>query len=293
MNADLLTALVVDSGACLPALPGPGAPVTVVPMAIEIDGRSLRDGVDITSAEFYALLDQPGPLPTSSSPSPGDYLTAFREAPAADILCLAIPARFSTMIRSANLAAEMLREEQPKRRVEVMDTGTAAGGFTLVADAAATACAAGLPLARVAAYTREVAQSAQVIAALDTMRFLVRSGRVPALAGLGSDLLHVRPVFSFSAGDVQRLALVRGTKRALRVVAQSLRDRVAKDISVRLAIFCGGAPAAVPALVDSLKELFGERPIERLDLTPVMALHTGPGLIGAAAVADLPLPTAS
>lgn len=290
MSADLLTALVVDSGACLPAAPGPGAAVTVVPMAIEIDGRSLRDGIDITSDEFYSRLEQPGPLPTSSSPSPGDYLAAFREAPARDILCLTIPARFSTMIRSATVAAEMLREEQPARRVEVVDTGTAAGGFTLVADAAAAACAAGLPLERVAAYTREVAGSAQVVAALDTMRFLVRSGRVPALAGLGSDLLHVRPVFAFAAGDVQRLALIRGTKRALRLVAQSLRERMAKEVPPRLAIFCGGAPAAVPVLVDALRELFGDLPVERLNLTPVMALHTGPGLIGAAAVADLPLP---
>ena len=263
--------------------------MTVVPMSIEIDGHSLRDGIDITSDEFYARLSQPGPLPTSSSPSPGEYLTAFREAPAGDILCLTIPARFSTMGRSARLAAEMLKEEQPGKRVEVLDTGTAAGGFTLVADAAAAACGAGLALERVTAYTVDVARSARVIAALDTMRFLVRSGRVPALAGLGSDLLHVRPVFAFSGGDVQRLALVRGTKRALRVVAESLRERVPTDIPVRLAVFCGDVPAAVPALIGSLRDLFGDRPIERLNLTPVMALHTGPGLIGAAAVADLPL----
>ncbi|MHB1526235.1 MAG: DegV family protein [Candidatus Dormibacteria bacterium] len=291
MRPGLLTALVVDSGACLDPVQAEVAGVTVVPMSIEVDGRSLRDGVDISSDEFYARLSQPGPLPSSSSPSPGDYLAAFRGAPAADILCLTIPARFSTMIRSATLAAEMMTAEQPLRRVEVMDTGTAAGGFTLVAEAAAAACAAGLPLELVAAHTREVARSAHVIAALDTMRFLVRSGRVPALAGLGSDLLHVRPVFSFTVGDVQRLALVRGTRRALRVVAESLRERVAQDLAVRLAIFCGGAPASVPALVESLGELFGDRPIERLNLTPVMALHTGPGLIGAAAVADLPLPS--
>jgi len=293
VSATFRTALVVDSGACL-APDIAGAPfVQVVPMWIELDGTSLRDGVDITSEALYRRLGEEGALPSSSSPAPGDYLRAFQNAQADEIVCLTIPGRFSTMVKSARVAADMLHASNPTRSVEIVDTGTAAGGFTLVAEAAARACEAGLNAAAVADYTRQVAATTRVIAALDTMRFLVRSGRVPALAGLGSDLLHVRPVFSFSAGDVQRLALVRGTKRALRVVAQSLRDRVAKDISVRLAIFCGGAPAAVPALVDSLKERFGERPIERLDLTPVMALHTGPGLIGAAAVADLPLPTPS
>ncbi|MGH7698819.1 MAG: DegV family protein, partial [Candidatus Dormibacteria bacterium] len=186
--------------------------------------------------------------------------------------------------------AEMLRSEQPEKRVEVVDTGTAAGGYTLVAEAAAAACGAGLGLDRVLPYTREVAGTARVIAALETMRFLVRSGRVPALAGRGGDLLKVRPVFSFSGGDVRRLGLVRGTRRAMREVAEQLRQQTAPDGMVRLAVFCGDAQAAVPELARRLEALFGERPLERLSLNPVIALHTGPGLIGAASIADLPLP---
>ncbi|MHB1499768.1 MAG: DegV family protein [Candidatus Dormibacteria bacterium] len=285
------TALVVDSGACLAPALGEAPWVQIVPMSIEMDGRVLRDGLDITSDEFYSRLAQPGPLPTSSSPSPGDYLEAFRSCDAPAIVCLTIPARFSMMDKSARLAAELLREQQPGRRVEVIDTGTAAGGFTLVAEAAAQACARGLGPDEVREHTRAVANTARVIAALDTMRFLVRSGRIPALAGRSSDLLHVRPVFAFSGGDVHRLALVRGTKKAMRVVAQQLRDRIPADVSVRLAIFCGADPASVPLLEQDLRDLFGDQTVARLSLTPVIALHTGPGLVGAAAVVDRPLPS--
>ncbi len=284
------TAMVVDSGACLAPALGEAPWVQIVPMSIEIEGRVLRDGVDITSDELYARLQQPGALPTSSSPSPGDYLKAFRGCDAPSIVCLTIPARFSMMDKSARLAAEMLREEQPERRVEVIDTGTAAGGFTLVAEACAQACAQGLEVDQVAEHTRAVADTARVIAALDTMSFLVRSGRIPALAGRGSDLLHVRPVFAFAGGDVRRLALVRGTKKAFRVVAQQLRDRMPSDQKVRIAVFCGAAPGAVPVLEENLRALFGDQEVERLSLTPVIALHTGPGLVGAAAVVDRPLP---
>lgn len=281
----------VDSGACL-APSFSGAPwVRVVPMSIEIEGRSLRDGIDITADQFYLRLGEAGPLPTSSSPSPGDYLEAFRSTVEGDVVCLTIPARFSMMGRSAQIAAEMLEEEQPERHVEVIDTGTAAGGFTLVAEAAAEACASGLGLEAVAAHARAVAATARVIASLDTMRFLVRSGRIPALAGIGSDLLHVRPVFAFTGGDVHRLALVRGTKKALRTVAELLAAQMPSELRVRLAVFGGAASEAIPALTENLLELFGDRPIERLKLTPVIALHTGPGLVGAAAVADLPLPS--
>lgn len=285
------TALVVDSGACLPPSLGESPWVSVVPMSIEIDGRALRDGIDISSQELYARLGAPGPLPTSSSPSPGDYLKVFRAIASTDIVCLTIPERYSMMGRSARVAVEMLRSELPQKRVEVLDTGTAAGGYTLVAEAAAAACAAGLDRERVLAHTREVAASTRVIAALETMRYLVRSGRVPALAGLSGDLLHVRPVFAFSGGDVRRLALVRGTRRALRAVAEHLRDQTPPDTKVRLAVFCGDSPGAVPELEGHLRELFGDGPLERLNLTPVIALHTGPGLIGAAVIADLALPS--
>jgi DegV family protein with EDD domain len=258
-------------------------------MSIEVDGQVLRDGIDISSQELYRRLAGTGPIPTSSSPSPGDYLKVFRAISSSNVVCLTIPQRYSMMGRSARVAAEMLRSEDSEKHIEILDTGTAAGGYTLVAMAAAAACAAGLERERVAAYVREVAASARVIAALKTMRYLVRSGRVPTLAGLSGDLLHVRPVFAFSGGDVRRLSLVRGTKRALRAVAEHLREQTPPDTEVRLAVFCGDSPDAVPELTRHLRELFGERRVERLNLTPVIALHTGPGLIGAAAVADIPL----
>ncbi len=289
MSGAAQTALVVDSGACLRPSLGEARWVNVVPMSIEIDGHTLRDGLDITSEELYRQLEGSGPLPTSSSPSPGDYLRSFRQVEAGQILCLTIPDRFSMMGRSARVAAEMLRSEQAEKRVRILDTGTAAGGYTLVAEAAARACGAGLDLERAAAYTRQVAATARVIAALETMRFLVRSGRVPALAGRGGDLLHVRPLFAFAGGDVRRLGLVRGTRRALRSVAETLREQVPKEQGQRLAVFCGSAPGPTGELVAHLKELFDGASVERLNLTPVIALHTGPGLIGAAAVADLPL----
>ena len=284
------TALVVDSGACLPPELAGAPQVTVVPMSIEVDGRVLRDGLDISSEELYAMLRSAGPLPSSSSPSPGEYLRAFREATADSVLCLTIPGSFSTMERSARVAAEMLREEQPGKRVEVMDSGTAAAGFTLVAEAAAAACAAGLELEQVVGHVARLAASTRVIAALETMRFLVRSGRVPALAGRGSDLLRVRPVFAFVGGDVRRLGLVQGTRRALRTVVDSLYEQMPREAPLRLAAFCGEAASSMEPLVEALRVRFGVDEVEQLSLTPVIALHTGPGLFGAAAICDLPLP---
>ncbi|HUY97536.1 MAG TPA: DegV family protein [Verrucomicrobiae bacterium] len=283
------TALVVDSSACLPPGLGEAPWVTVVPMTLHVDGHDLRDGIDIGVDEFYARLRQPGPLPTSSSPAPGAYLEAFRSADADAVVCLTIPERYSMMGRSAKVAVGLLHQEEPRRVVHVIDTGTAAGGYTLVAEAAARACAEGLSAERVVEHARAVAAGAQVIGALETLRFLTRSGRVPTIAALGGDLLRVRPVFALSGSDVTRLAVVRGTRHALRTVAQQLRALTAADIPLRLAVFTAGSLEMADQLAGELVASFGDQPIERLALTPVIALHTGPGLIGAAAVPDLPL----
>jgi len=284
------TSLVVDSSACLPPALGEAPWVQVVPMTLHVDGRDLLDGIDIGVEEFYARLRRPGPLPTSSSPAPGAYLEAFRAARTEAVVCLTIPERYSMMGRSARVAVDMLHEHEPDRDVRVVDTGTAAGGYTLVAEAVARACAAGLPPGRVVAHAEAVARGAQVIGALETLRFLTRSGRVPALAALGGDLLRVRPVFALSGADIRRLAVVRGTRRALRTVAEQLRAVTPAEGPLRLAVFTGGAGAPADQLVDELRATFGDQPVERLALTPVIALHTGPGLLGAAAVPDLPLP---
>ncbi len=284
------TALVVDSSACLPPALGEAPWVTVVPMTLHVDGRDLRDGIDIAIEAFYARLRGPGPLPTSSSPAPGAYLEAFGGADAEAVVCLTIPERYSMMGRSARLAVELLRERDPSRDVRVVDTGTAAGGYTLVAEAAAAACAAGLGPDRVVAHTQAVARGAQVIGALETLRFLTRSGRVPAIAALGGDLLRVRPVFALSGTDIRRLAVVRGTRRALRTIAEQLRALTDATRPLRLAVFTAGAAETADALAAELCTTFGAQPVERLALTPVIALHTGPGLLGAAAVPDLPLP---
>ncbi len=292
MTGTVSTSLVVDSSACLPPALGESPWVRVVPMTLHVDGRDLRDGIDLGLDAFYERLRRPGPLPTSSSPAPGAYLEAFQDVQTPAAVCLTIPERYSMMGRSARVAVDLLHEIDPSRDVRVIDTGTAAGGYTLVAEAAAAACMAGLSADKVVAHTEAVAGGAQVIGALETLRFLTRSGRVPAIAALGGDLLRVRPVFALSGADVRRLTVVRGTRRALRTVAEQLRAVTDPNGSFRLAVFTAADPAVADQLAAALREVFGDRPVERLALTPVIALHTGPGLLGAAAVPDLPLPCA-
>jgi fatty acid kinase fatty acid binding subunit len=274
-------ALVVDSGAVLSPLPEQG--VHVVPLRIVFGDRAFRDGVDMTSEEFYARLTC-GETPTTSTPSPGEYLEAFRAAQAERILCLTIPATLSAMHDSARLAARLLADEGSERTVEVLDTGNAAAGHGLVARAAAALCVAGASADTVRARVQEAGREVIMYGTLSTLQHLARSGRVPSIAAGISNLIGVRPIFELRRGEARRVALVRGDRRMLRCFERLAVEELGDAVPVWLLVVHAVAPEAAAILRDALHAVLAVGRSEVTALTPVMGAYTGPGMIGFAAM---------
>ena len=180
-------ALVVDGGASLQEDLERG--VVVVPHRITVGGTEFIDDGNIAAyAAFYALLRGGGATATST-PSPGSYLEAFRRTDAETILCLTIPEHWSAMHSTANLAAGMLEAEEERRRVTVIDTGTAVAGFSLVARCASYLAETTPDSAAWEAAVRSACERIRVYGALATLTYVARTGRVPALlAGISNTL---------------------------------------------------------------------------------------------------------
>lgn len=273
--------LVVDSGAVLADAPERG--LRVIPLRIAFGEEVLRDGIDITPEEFYARLGR-GDLPTTSTPSPGEYLEAFRTAEAESIVCLTIPPHLSAMHQSARLAARLLAEQGDTRRVEVVDTGQAAAGFGLVARAAAELCAEGASIEEVLDRVARACAEVRMYGSLRTLGFLARSGRVPSLvAGLG-DLLGVRPIFELRQGEARRRGLVRGDRRVIRAMQRLAAEDLPTEVPMWIAVFHSGDPEAAAELRDGLHQTLTVGRSETFALTPVMGAYTGPGMTGFAAM---------
>jgi DegV family protein with EDD domain len=270
-------ALVVDSGAGLPDVPGRGT--TVIPLRVEISGELYRDGIDITLHEAYTRLAAGEPVRTST-PSPGEYLEAFRGADAQRIVCLTIPASLSAMHGSARLAAQLLADDGDDRQVDVVDARTAAAGFGLVARAAARLVAEGAGAGDVLARVENAAAEASMVGTLRTLGFLARSGRVPRLiAGLG-DLVGVRPIFELSGGEAHRLGLVRGEQRVLRNFQRVAVARVDPKHPVWLLVCHAAAPDEAARVREALHAVLTVGRSETVALSPVLGAYTGPGMTG-------------
>jgi DegV family protein with EDD domain len=275
-------ALVVDGGAALEENLERG--IVVVPQRIGIGDREfVDDGRTDSYGDFYRLL-RGGGTTITATPSPGAYRDAFRRSEAEMILCLTIPERWSGMHSTANLAADMLAADEGRRRVTVIDTGTAVAGFSLVARCAAYLSTSIAAPADWEDAVRKACSEVRVYGALATLTYVARSGRVPALLAGVSNTLRIRPVFRLvDGGDTGRVGLTRTSGGAIRQLERAAVEELGSEPQW-LMIFHADAPDEAAELARKLSGAVRAVRCENLPLSPMFGAHTGPGTIGFAAL---------
>ena len=277
-------AIVTDTTACIPREQVEQYAIELVPIDVIFGDKVYRDGIDITPAEFYALLKQADTLPTTSGSLPGPFVEAYRKASqrASSILCITISAKFSGMFNSAQLAIEMTREDLTDVVIEVLECTTAAVGQGLVVLAAAKAAASGKSLAEVVDIARSVMQRVNLFATLDTLHYLVKGGRVPKAAALASSLLKIKPIFTVSDGEAHPVTNVRTNPGAMKRLLKIMGQKVVKGQPLHAAVMHADALDRAIAFRNQISSRFDCAELFITEFTPVMGVHTGPGVIGVA-----------
>ncbi len=266
-------AIVTDSAAALPADLVARYQITVVPMWLTVRGMPEPEG-ERSLEELVAEADV-----TTSAPTPGEFETAIKEtrADGEGVLVLTIASSMSATHQAALVAAQAVGGP-----VRVLDTQTAGGAEALVVLAAAQAAQDGAPIDEVEARAHAVMDGVRLIATMPTLDHLVRSGRVPGIAGWAGRRLGINPLFEFRGGKVKRLRPALSQEAAFdRIVALVERGRTE---GARLHV------AALHALAVDVAEMLLERastiapPATAFvgEFGPVMVVHTGPGLAGLA-----------
>jgi DegV family protein with EDD domain len=277
-------AIVTDTTACVPQEQVIRYDIEVVPVQLIFEDRAYRDGIDISPTEFYSRLREAGRMPTTSASSPNPYLEAYRNASrkARSILCLTEPSRFSAMFDSAKVAVEMARETLHDVAIDVIECTTAAAGQGLVALAAARAAALDKSLDEVKAVTRNIMSRVNLYATLDTLQYLAKSGRVPQAAALVNSLLNIKPIFTLNHSDAHTVALPRTTKSAMNRMLKLMGRQVVKGQLLHVVVMHADAMDKAISLKKRIASQFQCDEIFITEFTPVMGVHTGPGLVGVA-----------
>ena len=269
----MAVSVITDSAAALPAAVAKDAGVTVVPMGLTMGRRALRDG-ELDLEEVLATPE----VVTTSGPSPGDMLEAMdsNSGPEGAVV-LTIASTMSSTYGTAQVAARLARNE-----VRVVDTTSAAGGQGLVVLAAAARARAGASLEEVESVAISVAQRVQLIAYLESLDHLVRSGRVPGIAAWASRSVRFRPLFVFKNGAVRPLMPALGEASAIGRIVAAWRESKPDKATAHVAALHALAPTAAEELLQAVRAEAETITAFVGPFSPVMAVHTGPGLVGLA-----------
>lgn len=271
--------IVTDSTCDLPQSIIDELGITVIPLFINFGDKGYRDGVDISRADFYGRLPQSDPLPTTGAPGHEVFKQTYDRLAndgATEVLSIHISESLSATMNVAKVAAQ----ETHSVPVTAFDSRQLSLGTGFVVEAAARAARDGRSLAEIIAQLDELIPRIHVFAALDTMEFLKRSGRVNGIvAGLGG-LLQIKPILKMHNGkpDSDR---VRTRSRAIGQMVNLLSQCSPLE---RVAMVHTHVPAHAEEVRRLVEPMLPEKDIWSLDITPVIGTHIGPGAVGFACV---------
>jgi DegV family protein with EDD domain len=272
--------IVTDSTSDLPPYIIEQHEIQVVPTILILDGKEYADGTGISREEFYTRLPAFRTPPTTAAPSIGDFITPYETlfSQGCDhIISIHAASQLTTIINVARQAAQEFPD-----KVTCVDSGSLTLGLGFQVIAAAEEAVLGLkPALNAIESTRK---RLQVSAALDTMEYLKRSGRVPrAVATLGG-LLSIKPMIELLDGEVKAIGAVRTTSQANERILKFLLDRGELE---RLAILHTNAESRARNLLNEMMSHARQsvpRDILFVNVTAVIGTHLGPNGLGFAAV---------
>jgi DegV family protein with EDD domain len=275
-------AIVTDSTAYLPDGMAEQSDITVVPLYIVFGSDRTVPETEITDYHaFFEELRTAETLPTTSQPSVGDFRAAYEPllAQGREIVSIHISGGLSGTPEAARQAKESLeRESAGGDRIRVVDSTTAAGGLGFLVLAALKAARDGGDADRVAEHVASARKELKMWFAIDTLEFLRRGGRIGAASAWIGSTLKVKPILTVE-NEMTPVERVRTSGRAferLADYAQQRRDSGADAWCVQHI----AAPDQAGRLVERIRGIFGSEPTIVSEIGPVLAAHTGPGLLG-------------
>jgi len=278
-------AIVTDTDSSLPAAVAAQYGIQQVPINIHFGEESFQAGVDIDDAEAFVRIDRDGKLPTTSAPTPGQFVGAYQaafDAGAASVLCFCVSSEISGTYNAALTARELL----PDRDITVVDSRTLSLGQGYMAIAAAEAVQQGASKEEAIAAAESMRERTHVYAALATLKYLAMSGRVGHLAAGMANLLNIKPILTVRDGKLDMLEKVRTQHKAWdRVVELTVKSLGDQPIE-RMGLIHVNALEKVREFEALLREhLSCPTDVITAEFTPGLSIHSGTGIVGVVVVA--------
>ncbi len=249
--------------------------ITVVPLYVRFGDEIFKDRVDITSEEFYRRLVYEDILPSTTQPTPHDFITVYEELAKEtdEILVIVVSSKLSGTYQSATQARDMI---QAKCKINVVDSLTVAMGEGLIVMSALNAVKNGANLDNATEHTKKAVSRSHLIAYFDTLKYLAKGGRIGKAQGLLGSMLSVKPILTVKDGEMSPLTRVRslsgGFDHLFGVVANAGKLE-------SLAVEHATTPADADKMVERFSSIYPRDDIHRSVISPVIGTYAGPNAL--------------
>ncbi|MFC7681690.1 DegV family protein [Paenibacillus sp. GCM10028914] len=277
------TVIVTDSTADIPADLVKKYDIRVVPLRLMFGSDTYLDGVDITAGEFYKRLVESTQLPTTSQPSPADFVAVYesilKEFPDSSILSIHISSGMSGTYQAALLASSLI-EGDPD--ITVWDSKSASYGFGVLVVHAAEQAAQGLAVEDILTSTEELRSKRRLYFLVDTLEYLQKGGRIGKASAVLGTLLNIKPILSIDhEGIIFPVEKVRGRKKATARMIELFQKDLAGVTNINVAVGHTADPSSVNDFLEQLSAVFTVKETVYSDIGAVVGTHVGPGTIAA------------
>lgn len=273
--------VVTDSTADIPQQEREALGVRMVPLKVHFGSETYLDSITLQSEQFYPKLAQAAALPTTSQPSPVDFLDVYKsildEDPEGHILSIHLSSALSGTYQSAELAKSLLEQND---KVTVIDSRSASYGIGMLVAAATDAAKEGLDKNAIVELLEKIRSKNKVYFLVDTLEYLQKGGRIGKASAVLGSLLNIKPILSIDdEGEVAPVDKIRGTKKAIQRIIELLQQDYSGQ-EVDITVVHSNDEAAAENLSTVLKEHFQVRNVKFSHIGPVIGTHVGPGTVG-------------
>ena len=268
--------IVTDSTSDIPEDRRAALSISVIPLYLTVNGQSYQDNVDLTRNEFYRILPNSNPHPTTATPSPDQFAAAYEKAAtdgASAIFSIHISKSLSATVDTARTAAKQFTRVP----VTVIDSGNLSMAEGLIVIKAAQAAKEGKSVEEIQALIENVIPRTHAYAKLDTIDYLKRGGRMSSIQHSVVSILGIKPILKMN-NHISKMEIARTKSKAFDRVLNTALDNF--PYAELYGITHANVPDQVEELVRRLREIMPEMPAPMVaEVTPTLGTHVGPGAL--------------
>ena len=258
--------------------------INVAPLFIQFPEGEVSSN-DITPDDFYQRLKDIAPrIPTTAQPSAGIFTDIYKKIieVGEQVISIHISSGLSGTIESARLGAAQF----PGELVHLVDSLTLSGGERFQVLAAAMDAKAGRKVEFILGKLSKIRASTEVIYTLETLEYLQRGGRIGRVQALAGVLFHIKPIICVekSDGKYSTIGKERTIPKALDAIIAHIARVYGTETPLWVSVLHGQLADQANKLADLVKRRVNVGKLEILRISPVLGVHTGPGIVGLAAV---------